>query len=88
MKNPTLFPTDSLVQAKPVQTKKKYKSTKKAKQRYNLACRIKKKGVSVDAKTRTFDVETTKQADPLTRKRINKLMKHGFGGEIKLNFPE
>lgn len=88
MKQPQLFPTNHLVQPKPSVIKKKYKSTKKAKQRYNLACRVKNVGVSIDAKTRTFSVATVKQIDPLTRKRLNKLMKHGYGGEHKIEFPE
>ena len=88
MKTPTLFNTDKFVQAKVEPPTPKYKSKKTAKQRYNLTHRAGKAGVTIDAKTRTFDVKSIQQADPLTRKRINKLMKHGFGGEYKLDFPE
>ena len=86
MKPPTLFNTDNLFHPKD-EIPKKYKSKKSAKQRYNLTQQVRKKGVSVDAKDRSFDVNTTKHADPLTRRRINKLIKkHSFGGEYKLNF--
>lgn len=88
MKTPSLFNTDNFIQPQAPEQKTKYKQGKKAKQRYNLAHRAKKAGVKMDAKTRTFDPETLKHADPLTRRRINKLMKLGFAGELKINFPE
>jgi hypothetical protein len=88
MNPPTLFPTDNLVQPKAESPKKKYKQSKLAKKRYNLAHRVGKAGVKSDAKTRTFDAVTLKHADPLTRKRVTDLMKLGFGGELNINFPE
>ena len=88
MKAPTLFKIENLETLKPVKPKVKYTQSKMAKQRYKLTQRIKQAGVRVDAKNRTIKVETMKHADPLTRKRIHKLMNHGFGGELKLNFPE
>jgi len=84
----TLFQTEALAKPAPEPSKKKYKQSKLAKQRYNLTHRARKAGVKADAKTRTFEVDSVKHADPLTRRRINKLMKHGFGGELKINFPE
>ncbi len=87
MKPTTLFPVTP-ENGIPTRKKKKYKQSKLAKQRYNLTHRARLAGVKVDAKTRSIEVDSIQQADPLTRRRINKLMKHGFGGELKINFPE
>jgi len=86
MKTPQLFSTDNLVQKPQPEPKIKYKIKATAKQRYNLAHRVRKAGVVLDAKTRTIDPNSVKHADPLTRKRINKLLKHGYAVELKIKF--
>jgi len=88
MKQQTLFPTNNLVQKKSAKPKVKYLQSKTAKQRYNLTQRVKQAGVVIDAKTRTINPESVKQADPTTRKRIRKLMNHGYGIELKINYQE
>lgn len=88
MENPILFDTDDFVQKAKKLKVKKYKITKAAKQRYNLTHRAKLAGVVIDAKTRTFKVDSLKHADPLTRRRIRKLLKHDFGGELTIDFNE
>ena len=84
MNYPTLFPIKNLVQKKKPHTKVKYSQGKTVKQRYNLTERVRKAGIKIDAKNRTIDGESMKHADPTTRKRINHLLKHGFGIENKL----
>lgn len=83
----TLFPLPE-EQQKPQDQKQPYKSTPLAKSRYNLTHRVRAAGVKLEAKTRSFDASTLKHADPLTRRRVNKLMKQGFAGELKIDFPE
>lgn len=87
METTTLFPVTP-VTGLPTRKKKKYKQSKQAKQRYNLTHRARMAGVKVDAKTRSIEVDSIKQADTLTRRRVTKLMNHGFSGEFKISFPE